>query len=157
MPRLSESAVMVALIESKNYGSAGIQADAINLGKLHSVSVLINFGALTGNSILLAYASAARDLTTTAIAFNYRLSAAVYKASLADQFGDVIAVAATGLTLTAATFANKSIVVEFDADAFTDGKPWLTLNIDATASVMNVAAVAIGKARYPGHLIPSVL
>jgi hypothetical protein len=52
MSRLSESAVIVALIESKNYGSAGIQADAINMGKLHSVSVLINFGALTGNSIL---------------------------------------------------------------------------------------------------------
>jgi hypothetical protein len=155
--RISERYVPVTLIESKDYGSAGIQSDAVHMGKLHSLTVLLTFGALTGNSILTIFASAARDLVTTAIAFNYRLGAAVYKAALADQLGDVIAVSATGLTLTAATFQHKQVAIEFDSDAFTDGKPWLTLNIDSTATVMNVAAVAIGTPRYPGHLIPSVL
>jgi hypothetical protein len=78
------------------------------MGKMHSVSVLITFGAITGNSILTVYASAARDLTTTRSRSTTASAAAVYKAALADQFGDVVAVAATGLTLTAATFANKS-------------------------------------------------
>jgi len=157
MPRISESHVIATLIESKDYGSAGIQSDAVHMGKMHSITCILTFGTLTGNSTLIAYASASRDLTTTAIAFNYRLGAAAYKASLADQFGDPIAVTSAGLVLVAATFAHKQVVIEFDSDAFTDGKPWLTLNIDNTATAMNVAAVAVGKARYPGHLIPSVL
>ena len=157
MPRLSESCVFVDFIESKDYGSAGITSDAIHLGKMHSVSVVFSFGAITGNSVLTCYASASRDLTTTAIAFNYRLGAAVFKAALADQFGDAVAVASTGLTLVANTFKNRQFVIEIDADTMPDGKPWLTIGLDATATVLNVAAIAIGKARYPGHLIPSVL
>lgn len=157
MPRFSESTVLATLIESKDYGSAGIQSDAVHLGKMSSVTVLFTFGAVTGNSILTFYASAARDLITTALAFNYRVGAAAYKAALADQFGDIVAVTSAGLTLTAATFNHRQLVVEFDSDSFKDGSPWLTCNIDATATVMNVGAFAIGKARYPGHLIPSVL
>lgn len=157
MPRFSESTVLATMVESKDYGSSGIDSDAISLGLMHAVTVLFTFGALTGNSILNFYNSAARDLKTTAIAFSYRLAAAAYKVALADQFGDPIAVASTGLTLTAATFAHKQIVVEFEADTVLDAKPWLTFNIDSTATVMNVGAVAIGKARYPGHLVPSVL
>ncbi len=83
MPRISESHVLATLIESKDYGSAGIQSDAVTMGKLHSVSVVLTFGTLTGNSTLICYASAARDLTTTAIAFTYRLGAGAYKAALA--------------------------------------------------------------------------
>lgn len=157
MARISESNVIALLIEPKDYGSSGIQSDAIHMGKLNSVTVVITFGAITGNSILLAYASAARDLETTAVAFNYRLGAATFKSALADQFGDKIAVPSAGLTLTAATFKDRQMVVEFDSDSFTDGSPWLTLNIDSTATVMLASAVAVGTPRYPGHLIPSVL
>lgn len=156
--RISETNVVVTLIESKDYGSAGIQSDTPHMGKLNSLSAILSFGPLTGNSILICYASAARDSVTTAIAFNYRLSTGVYKTALtADQWGDPIAVASTGLTLTAATFQHKAICIEFDSDSFTDGKPWLTLNIDSTATVMNVAGFGIGTARYPGHAIPTVL
>ncbi len=141
--RVSESKVVATLVESKDYGSAGIQSDAVNLGKMHSVSVLITFGALTGNSILTVYNSAARDLITTAIAFNYRLGAGAYKAALADQFGDIVAVAAAGLTLVAATFAHKQIVIEIDSDTMLDGKL--------------MSGIGVGQSRYPGHLIPTVL
>jgi hypothetical protein len=34
MPRLSESLVPVPLIEAKDYGSAGVDADGVNLGLL---------------------------------------------------------------------------------------------------------------------------
>ena len=157
MPRISESNVCVQMVEPANYGSAGIDSDAVNLGLMAGVSLFITFGAITGNSILLVYNSATRDLKTTAIAFSYRFQAADFKVALADQYGDKIAVAATGLTLTAATVDHRTIAVEIDSDTMLDGKPWLTFNIDATATVMNVACVAIGKPRYPGHLIPSVL
>lgn len=157
MPRISERFVVATLIESKDYGSAGIQSDAIHMGKVNEASILLTFGALTGNSTLIVYASASRDAITTAIAFKYRLGAAAFKAALADQFGDAVSVAATGLALTAATFQHKQVAIEFDSDAFTDGSPWLTLNIDNVATALNVAALAVGYARYPGHLIPSIL
>ncbi len=134
--RVSERYVTIDFIESKDYGSAGILSDAVHLGKLSSFSVVITFGAITGNSTLIVYASAARDLTTTAIAFTYRVGAGVFKAALADQFGDAVAVTAAGQRFT---------------------KPWLTFNIDATATAINVGAIGVGLPRYPGHLIPSVL
>jgi hypothetical protein len=155
--RISERYAIVTLIEAKDYGSVGIQSDAVFMGKLQNIGCLFTFGALTGNSILLAYASAARDLETTAIAFNYRLAAATYKSTAADQLGDVIAVTAAGLTLTAATFQHKQLLIEFDSDSGADGAPWLTFNIDATATMMNVAAFGVGEQRNAQHLSLSVL
>jgi len=155
--RKSETNVIVQMVESKDYGSSGITSDAINLGMTDACTLVINFGALTGNSILLVYASAARDLTTTAIAYSYRLTAADFKVALADQDGDAIAVAATGLTLTATTFDHRLVMVEIDPDTMPSGKPWLTFNIDSTATVMTVGAVAMCTPRYAGHLNPSIL
>lgn len=154
--RFSEEAVLVPLIESKDYGSAGVDSDGVNLGKMHSFTAAFVFGAITGNSVLKVYAGATAA-KTTAVAFKYRLGAADFKAALADQLGDAIDVASTGLTLTAATFDHRMVVIEVDSDASTDGKPWITFEIDATATVMNVGAVGIGATRYPGHLIPSVI
>lgn len=156
MPRISEQFVSVPLIEAKDYGSAGVDADGVHMGKLHSLSAFLVFGAITGNSILKVYAGATAA-KTTAIAFSYRLGAADYKVALADQFGDAIAVASTGLTLTAATFDHRQVCVEIDSDTMPEGKPWVTLEIDATATVMLVGAVGIGTPRYPGHLIPTVI
>lgn len=154
--RLSESQVFIPLIESKDYGSAGIDSDGVNLGLLHGFSAVFVFGALTSNSILTVYAGATAA-KTTAIAFTYRFGAADYKAATADQLGDATAVAATGLTLTATTFDHRMIVIEIDPDTLPAGKPWVTFSIDATASVLNVGAVGVGAARFPGHLIPSVI
>lgn len=160
MPRISERYAIATLIEAKDYGSAGVTSAAVNMGKLHSVTCLFTFGVLTGNSTLIPYASAARASSTTALAFNYRLAAATFTVAgitAADQFGDPIAVTSAGLTLTAATFTHKQMVVEFDSDAFLDKNPWLTFVVSATATVFLVGALAIGYHRYPGHLIPSVL
>lgn len=154
--RISEQFVAVPVIEAKDYGSAGIDGDGVNMGKLHSLSIFFTFGAITGNSILKVYAGATAA-KTTAVAFKYRLGAADYKAALADQFGAATDVASTGLTLTAATFDHRMVAVELDSDATTDGKPWITVEIDSTATVMLVGAVGIGKPRYPGNLIPSVI
>lgn len=154
--RISEAFVAVPLIEAKDYGSAGIDSDGVNLGKLHSLSAFLVFGAITGNSVLKVYAGATAA-KTTAIAFKYRLGAADYKAASADQFGDATDVASTGLTLTAATFDHRQVAIEIDSDQTPDGKPWITIEIDSTATVMLVGAVGIGSPRYPGHLIPSVI
>jgi hypothetical protein len=114
------------------------------------------FGLITGNSILKVY-SGATAAKTTAIAFKYRLGAADYKVALADQLGAFTDVASTGLTLTAATYDHRMLTVEIDSQAMLDGKGWVTFEIDATATVMNVGAVGIGWGRAVGNLNPTVI
>lgn len=154
--RLSESLILVPLIESKDYGSAGIDADGVNLGLLHGFTAAFVFGALTGNSVLKVYAGATAA-KTTAIAFSYRLGAADYKAALADTLGDQTAVASTGLTLTATTFDHRIVTIDIDPDTLPSGKPWITFEIDSTATAMNVGAVGVARPRYAGHLPATVI
>jgi hypothetical protein len=157
MPRQSESLALIPLVESKDYGSAGIDAVTVNMGKLHSITCLCTFGAITGNTTLIVYNGATAGAKTTAVAFTYRMSSAVYAAALSDQYGNKIAVAATGLVLTGATFVHRAVVVEIDSDQMTDGKPFLTLSFDSVATVLLLGVVGLGMPRYPGHTIPSVI
>lgn len=157
MPRKSETHVLVPLIEPADYGSAGIDADSVNMGRLNSLSAVFTFGAITGNSVLKVYSGATAGTKTTALAFDRRLGSGDYKAANADQFGAKTAVASTGLTLTAATFDHRQVAIEIDADLMTDGEEWLTFEISNVASTLFVAAVGVGDTRYPGNLIPTVL
>jgi len=155
--RISEQYSSVPLIEPADYGSAGIDSDSVNMGRLHALGALLTFGAITGDSILKVYSGATAAAKTTALAFKYRLGAADFKVALADQFGAWTSVASTGLTLTAATFANRQVAVEVDADQMTDGEEWLTFELDSTATTLFVAGIGVGSPRYPGNLIPTVI
>ena len=155
--RLSERFITIPLIESDDYGTAGIDSDGVNMGLLHNLTAVFVFGAITGNSVLKVYAGATAA-KTTAVDFKYRLGAADFKAADADQLGDVTAVTgSSGLTLTAATFDHRMVTIEIDAQAMPDGKPWVTFEIDATANPMNVGAVGIGAVRSAAHLHNSVI
>jgi hypothetical protein len=155
--RISEQYAVVPLIEAKDYGSAGIDSDSVNMGKLHSLCAVFAFGAITGNSILKVYTGATAGTKTTAVAFKYRIGGGDYKASSADILGAFTDVTSSGLTLTAATFDHREVVVEVDAQAMPDGKEWLTFEIDNTATVLLVGAVGIGSARANGNTNPTVI
>lgn len=155
--RFSESFKQIPVIEPKDYGSAGIDGDSVDMRLLHSVCFNITFGAITGNSVLKFYSGASTGTKTTALAFKYRLSDADYKASGADGYGDLTSNAAAGLTLTATSYDHRTLIVEFDAGDMTDGEEWLTVEIDSTATVMLVACVGIGDPRYASHDGPSVI
>lgn len=149
--RASESLQFIPVVEAKDYGSAGIDFDSVYIGRLLSLSFAINFGAITGNSILKVSTGATEGTKTTDIAFKYRFGGGDYKAASADILGDPVAVASTGLTLTAATYDHRLLVIEVDADNVTDGQPWVTLSIDATATVLLVGGMGVGYPRYAGH------
>ena len=154
--RLSESLILVPICEAKDYGSAGIDFDGVNCGLLNGFTAAITFGALTGNSILTVY-TGVTAAKTTAIAFSYRFGAADYKSALADTLGDQTAVASTGLTLTAATFDHRLITIDIDPDTLPITKPWVTISIDATATVLLVGAIAVCRPRYAAHLPATVI
>ena len=154
--RFSETYKGIPVLEPLD-SQAGIDGDAVNMGLLHSVVFPIVFGAITGDAVLKFYSGAGPTDKTTALAFQYRISDAVYKGIGADNLGALVDVASTGLTLTAATFKNKTLVIEFRAPEMTDGEEWLTLELSAAADVLLVSCYAYGDPRYAAHDGPSVV
>jgi len=160
MSRLSEELQFVPLFEPEAYGGAGKDTDAIDLSRFSSVTFVFMFGDITGDSTLIFYAGSTNALAAakgTAIAFNYRRSAADINTTLADTYGDVTAVASTGLTLTAATYDYRTLLVEFDCDQLTTTNRFITAAISATANPMDVSCIAIGKPRYAAHTSATAL
>jgi hypothetical protein len=154
---LSEKFQFIPVIESADYGSAGEDGDSINMGKVHHVALAFSFGALTGNSVLKFYSGATAGTKTTALAFRYRLGAQDYETAASDTYGALTAVTADGLTLTATTFDHRSLIVEFDSADMTADEPFLTVEIDDTATVLNVACLGIAEPRYPANTMATAL
>jgi len=158
--RLSESLILIPIFEPKDKTGSAYVSDAVDLGKLDGFTAVLQFGAITADSVLTVYADTTAVLAaalTTAIAFKYRLAAADYKVDLADQLGDPISVAAAGLTLTAATFDHKIIAIEIDPDTLGSTAHWVAFNFSSVGNPLLVAGLGIGRPRYAGHLNPSVL
>lgn len=130
---------------------AGLDGQSVNMGLLHRIAFPLTFGVLTGDAVLKFYVGASDGTKTTAVAFKYRLSSGDFKAASADLFGDATSVASTGLTLTAATFDHKTAVIEFDAQAIDDAKPWLTIELSAAADALFGACVAIAEPRHASN------
>jgi hypothetical protein len=146
--RFSERFKILPLTESADVTTAGVDTKSINVGLVHEVCFLLNFGAVTADDALKVYVGAATATKTTAIAFKYRLAAADTKVALSDTVGAFTSVASTGLTLTAATFDHKLVVLEIDSQAIDDATPWVTLEIAGSASAQNISIVAIAEPRY---------
>jgi hypothetical protein len=149
--KFSEQYRILPLTESADVTTNGVDGESINMGLVHNVCFLINFGSITADDTLKFYVGAATATKTTAIAFSYRLAAGDTKAASSDSFGAFTAVASTGLTLTAATFDHKLVVVEFESQAIADATPWLTLEIAGSATTQNVSVVAIANPRFSNN------
>ena len=133
----------------------GVDSDSINLGKGHNVVFIIPAGAITGDAVLKLFSGATDGTKTTAETFNYRLADADQGVAGADGYADWSTSAA--LTLTAASYDNRILIVEIDAAALTDGQPWVTLEFSSAASALNNAVVALVVPRYAAHDVPTVL
>jgi hypothetical protein len=160
MSRLSESIAIVPLLEPKDKTAAAYVSDAVDLSLYHSFTILISLGAATGDTVLTVYRDTTAALATaltTAVAYTYRLSAADFKVTKADQWGEPIAVAAAGLTMTAATFDHRMVAIEFDCDLAGSTARYVAINMDSTGNPLLVSAVGLGQSRYPGHLIPTAV
>lgn len=151
MSRFSEQFKILAATESADVTTAGVDGKSVNMGLLHSVAFLINFGSITADDVLKFYVGAATATKTTAIAFRYRLAAADTKSALSDTLGAFTAVASTGLTLTAATYDHKLLIVEFDSQEIAEATPWVTLETAGSATTSNISVVVIGEPRFASN------
>lgn len=155
--RFSERFKVAALTESADVTTNGVDGYSVNMGKLHSGMWMINFGAITADDTLKFYVGASQGTKTTAIAFKYRLAAADTKAANSDTFGAFTDVTSSGLTLTAATFDHKLVLVEIDSQAIADATPYVTLETAGSATTSNISVTFIGAPRDIGNSgLPSV-
>lgn len=157
---LSDLAGIVFGAKPADYGGAGVDLDSFKLTDFRRSTSILQFGALTGDSVLKAYAGATAGAKTTAVWFKTRLADADQGSDDADQFGDrsTVASASSGLTLTAATYDNRTLLVEIDQAELPDGEPWVTIELDATASVLPLAAVTVLQdARHIAEDVPTAI
>ena len=126
---------------------AGVDGDSIKAGLLNGVQFIVLFGALTGNAILKIFSGATEGVKTTALTFRHRVASAAQGLADSDKFGSWTT-GVTSLTLTAATYQNKLLVVEADSAGGTVDQNWLTLELGSEASALNVAIGALVDRRY---------
>jgi hypothetical protein len=156
--RFSERYKVLPLTESADVTTAGVDTKSINMGKVHEACFLLNFGAITSDDTLKVYVGAATATKTTAVAFKYRLAAADTAGVLSDTQGAFTAATSSGITLTAATYDHKLLLVEVDSQAIDDATPFVTLEIAGSASAQNISIVAIVQPRYASNSgVPSIL
>jgi hypothetical protein len=149
--RFSERFKVLAVTESADVTTGGVDSESINMGMVHEACFLLNFGAIVADDALKVYVGASTGTKTTAIAFTYRLASADTKAANSDLQGAFTAVASSGLTLTAATFDHKLVVVEIDSQSIADATPWVTLEIAGSGTTQNISICAIVQPRYASN------
>lgn len=154
--RLAEELKIVPIMATTDYNN-GVVGDSINMAGFHRATYIILFGAITGDAILTVNSGATNAAKTSAMTFHYALGGAAIGTAVAGSASscDVLAADATSaaLTLTAATYANKMLVVDVDASDMdvANEENWLTLDIDATASAGIAYIIAILEPRQTGN------
>ena len=153
--RLSENHGIVYVLKPGDH-QAGVAGDSINMGKYRHVTFILEFATLTGDAVLTVKSGATAGVETTAETMHYRLADADQGGDGADGYGAWAD--STGLTLTAATYSDRTLIVEMDADELTADQPWITLALSAAASALNAAVVAIlSEPRYGSHDMPTAI
>ena len=152
--RFCEQYKIVPMLEPQDH-AAGVDSDSIKMTIHSHAAFVIKFGELTGDAVLKVYSGATAGVKTTAETFNYRATAADLKNASGDALGTEATSAA--LTLTAATYEDRMIVVEMDHDDITDGQPWLTLEFSSDASELFVDVTGLLAPAYKQKVPPTAI
>lgn len=142
--------------------AGGITCDAINMGKLHSVTLLFILGVLTGDGATFQfYAGAAASTGSggTEIFPKYAWTGADIGGASADIFGARATTPAGGILLTSATSYDLRVCkVEIQSDQMPEGLPWLAVQLeDGSASAEFIAVIAVAEPRYQGDTVTTAL
>ncbi|KKL61052.1 hypothetical protein LCGC14_2199180 [marine sediment metagenome] len=140
--------------------TSNTEMDSFNM-KLynHATIIMVFLASMTGDNILTLECGATDSSDTSDATFHYRLGGTPASAS-----SDVLAADATSsaLTLTAATYQGKMLVVELNADELPKSGEtvydWVTVDFDGSASTASVTAFAIlSEPRYARAIMPTAI
>lgn len=135
-------------IKPADAGGAVATLDSVNVKNYRRMTIYLMFGAITGNADLTVKSGATAGTQTTAEGFKTRLADGIQAAATgADGYGDLSA-RVTTLSLVAATYQNKLLVVEVDLDGATDGQPWMTPEMSNVTALNLAALIVLSVPRY---------
>lgn len=160
-PLFSEEAKLVPLTAQGADATSNLECDSFHMkGWDRATIVIIPAASLTGNNVLTVECGASDSADTSDATFHYRLADAAIASATCDQYADDAT--ASSLTLTAATYQGKVLLIELFAEELpTSGSTvydWVTVDFDGTASVGTVTVFAIlTNGRYIQHDMSSVL
>lgn len=153
--RLSEELGIVYVIKPAD-NEAGATGDSINMALYNDALFILQCGALTGDAVLTVKSGATDGVETTSETFKYRLADADQGSAGADNFGAYAL--SSSLTLTAATYDNRLLLIHVHAMDLTAGQPWITLALSAAASAHQSSCIALlSRARHFAHDMPSAI
>lgn len=152
--RLCERFKVAPILEPEDH-AAGVDGDSINMAECLHLMLVIVFGELTGNAVLKIYEGATEGAKTSALTFSYRATSADLKNASGDTLGSETTSAE--LTLTAATYEDRMIVVEIDPRELADGYDWVTPEVSSDASEEFAAIIAIAVPRYAEDVPPTII
>lgn len=161
MALFSEENLIIPLCAPNTDAASGVELDSFTMAKYKHATVVITFvSTLSGSSVMTVESGASDSADTSDITFHYRLASA----AIGSANCDVLAADATAssLTLTAATYQNKMLVLEFDSDELASSGettyPWVTVDFSNAATTINVSAIAIlSQPRYAEAVLDTAL
>lgn len=146
---LSGKLKFVPVVNTADF-NGGATGDSINMAKAQRVTFVLMFGAITGAvaSILTVKSGASDGSQITSVTFKYALASAATGSASSDVLGTAATSAA--LTLTAATYQNKMLIVEVEGAEMdtANNHDWLTLALDGGADSGLLECVAVVEPRY---------
>lgn len=154
--RLAENLKVVPVMALDTIGSGG-DADSINMARYHHCTFVMTFGTMSGDAVMTVNSGASDGAKTSALTFNYALGGAAIGAADCDVLA--ADTAAATLTLVAATYTDKMLIVEVRAAAMdlANNEGWLTLSLSNAGTSGTVDVVAILEPRYSSDRSVSAL
>ena len=153
--RLTERMHFVPVLGSANIQN-GETGDSINMKNYHHVVFILAFATgLTSDAVLTIKSGASHGAETSSETFSYRVSGADFGATDSD----LLSAEATSdsLTLTEASYEDRVLVCELDADDITVDQPYLTLALDSSGTGGTATCVALLEPRYPGKVFATAV
>jgi len=161
--RHAEGVKVLPILAPADIVATATYTSYVDLNMVNWATFLVNFGAVastdsTGEVVVTVEASTAgtSNATEGAIAFSYRLSAAVNT----DTMGAITAATAAGGAVVPEDEDNKVLVIDVDpavVAASAADRRFVRLLITPTAEITStiVGAIAVLEHKYPGNAIPS--
>lgn len=154
--KLAEEKKIAPVMALDTIGAGG-DADSINMKGFHHATFIMTFGTLVGDAVMTINSGATDGAKTSALTFKHAIGGAAIGSANCDVLAAEASVAS--LTLVAATYTDKMLVVEVDASDMdiANAEDWLTLSLSAAGTSGACDVVAVLEPRYTGNRSVSAL
>jgi hypothetical protein len=155
--RLCEETKIVPILEPEDH-NAGVDGDSVSMENYAHATFILLFGELTGDAVLKFFEGATAGAKTSALTFSYRATSTDLKNAGGDTLGAEGTSAA--LTLTAATYEDRMIVVEIDDSALDQSNAYkfITPEVSSAASEEFASIVAVlSRPRFAEDVPPTAI